>query len=75
MLGLLNIRSALLYDPKVYDFKILFGLSFNSQEVHYNLLNKYVIYKINQYQIINIKNYSFWESIQIDFVKFEVKYF
>lgn len=64
-----------MHSPEVYNFKILFRFSFNVQEADYNLLNKYVIYKVIQYQAMNIEDYSFWESIQIDFVKFEEEHF
>ncbi len=75
MAGLSSIRSALLYDPEVHNFKILFGPSYNIQEANYNLLNKYIVYKVNQYQAIDIKDYSLWEFIQMNFVKFEAEYF
>ena len=42
-----SIRKAFLHDPEVYDFKILFRLSFNIEEANYDLLNKYVVYKVN----------------------------
>lgn len=35
----------------------------------------YVVYKVNQYQVMNIEGNNFGESIQIDFMKFEVKHF
>lgn len=59
MAGLSGIRSIFSYNLEVYNFKILFRPSFNFQEADYNLLNKYIIYKVNQYQAINIKNYGF----------------
>lgn len=58
MTGFSSIRSALLHNLEVYNFKILFGPSLNIQEVDYDLLNKYVVYKVNQYQAINIEDYS-----------------
>lgn len=58
MVDLLSIRSIFLHDSKVYNFKIFFGPNFDIQEAYYNLLNKYVIYKFNQYKVMNIKNYS-----------------
>lgn len=64
-----------MYNPEVYNFKTLFGPNLNIWEADYNLLNKFVIHKFIQYQVINIKDYSLWKSIQIDFVKFEVKHF
>ena len=75
MAGPSSIRSAFSHDPEVHDFKILFGPSFNVQEANYNLLNKYVVYKVNQYRAMNIEDYSLWESIQMDFVKFEAEHF
>lgn len=65
----------LLYIPEVNNQKILFYPRFDIQTADYDLLNKYVIYKFNQYIAINIEDYSFWNFIQIDFTKFEVKYF
>ncbi|MCJ1344272.1 hypothetical protein MMC31_002475 [Peltigera leucophlebia] len=70
-----SIRSAFSHDPEVHDFKILFGPSFNVQEADYDLLNKYVVYKVNQYRAMNIEDYSFWESIQMNSVKFEAEHF
>ena len=70
-----STRSAFLHDSNVHDFKTIFEPSFNIQEVDYNLLNKYVVYKVNQYRVINIGDYSLWESIQIDFMKFELEDF
>ncbi len=75
MAGPSSIKSIFSYDSEVYNFKILFRSSLNIQETNYNLLNKYVIYKINQYQAINIEDYSLSRSIQIDFLKFEAIYF
>ncbi len=75
MAGPSRIKSALSYDPEVHDFKVLFGPSFNVQEADYDLLNKYVVYKANEYRVMNIEDYSFWKSIQMDFVKFEAKHF
>lgn len=75
MAGLLSIKSAFLYKLEVQDFKILFRPSFNVQVTDYNLLNTYVIYKVNQYQVLNIKDYSLQDFIQIDFMRFQVEYF
>ena len=75
MAGPSKIRSVLSHDPEVHNFKIFFGPSFNIQKANYNLLNKYVVYKVNQYWVINIEDYSLWESIQMDFEKFVAEYF
>ncbi len=71
MVGTSNNKSMFLYNLKVYNFKILFEPSLNIQEADYNLFNKYIVYKVKQYQAMNIEDYSFWEFIQIDFMKFE----
>lgn len=40
------------------------------------MINKYIIFKFNhEYIKINVENYYFWDSIQLDFADFEVKYF
>lgn len=70
-----SIRSIFLQNSKVSNLKIIFKFSFNVQKVDYNLFNKYVIYQVNQYKAMNIEHYSLYKFIQIDFVKFEVKYF
>lgn len=49
MAGLLNIKSAFLYNLEIQNFKSLFELSFNIKETDYNLFNKYIIYIVNQY--------------------------
>ena len=58
MAHLSSIKSAFLYNPKVHNFIIFFGTSFNIQKANDNLFNKYVVYKINQYIAMNIENYS-----------------
>lgn len=64
-----------MHNLEIQNFKIFFGLNFNVQEVDYDLLNKYVVYKINQYQVMSIENYSLLKSIQIDFVRFMAGHF
>lgn len=80
MTGFLNtlctILHIFLYDQKVYDLKIFFCLCFDIQTIlYYDLLNKYVIYKFNQYTIKNIKDYSFGDFIQINLANFEINDF
>ena len=70
--ALSNARSQ---DQEAADLKILFGPSFNIQIADLDLLNKYVIYKFNQYATVNTKDYSLWDSIEMDFAKFEAKNF
>lgn len=53
-----SIKNAFLHNLKVCNFQFFFRPSFNVQKTDYNLLNKYIIYKVNQYQAMNIKNYS-----------------
>lgn len=59
MAGPSSIRSAFMHDSEVHNFKSSFRPSFNFQKADYNLFNKYVVYKVNQYQAINIKDYNF----------------
>lgn len=40
------------------------------------MIYQYKIYKFNhKYAEMNVKNYCFCDSIQIDYAKFEAKYF
>lgn len=48
MVDFLSIKSVFLYNLKIHNFKIFFGLSFNIQKTDYNLFNKDIIYKVNQ---------------------------
>lgn len=64
-----------LHDPEINNLKILFECKFNFQKADNNLLNKYAIYKFNQYAEINIKDYYLSDSIQMDFANFQVKHF
>lgn len=64
-----------MYDSEVQDLKILFGLRFNVQKADNDLLNKYVVYKVNQYRAMNIEDYSLWGFIYIDFMKFRAEHF
>lgn len=59
MASLLSIKTIFLHDLEVHNFKIFFKLNFKIQETNYNLLNKYILYKVNQYQVINIEDYRF----------------
>lgn len=71
----LSILSIPLHNLEVDNLNILFGPSFNICIADYDLFNKYIIYKFNQYAIVNIKDYGLLYSIQIDFTNFEAKYF
>lgn len=59
MLGLSNIFSVFLYDTKTANLKILFAQRFKVQRNNHHLLNKFIIYKFNQYIALNVENYSF----------------
>ena len=75
MAGPSSISSALSNDAKVINPKILFGHSFDIQKADNDLLNKYVIYKFNQYAEMNVEDYCLWDSIQMYFAKFEARHF
>lgn len=64
-----------LHNPKIDDLKAVFAQGFNAQTANYYLINKFVVQKFNQYIVLNVKGYRFWNCIQIDFEKFEAKYF
>lgn len=57
MANLSSIKSTFFYNLEVHDYRILIRHSFNIKESDYDILNKYVIYKANEYQAINIKDY------------------
>lgn len=76
MAGFLGVLNAFLHDQKIVNLKILFTQRFDFQTTDHNIINKYIIYKFNyKYKEMNIKDYCFQDSIQIDFAKFETKYF
>ena len=70
-----SILSASLHNLEVNNLNILFSPNFDIQTADFDLFNKYVIYKFNQYVVGNIKDYSLWDSIQMDFANFEAKRF
>lgn len=41
------------------DLKMLFDNSIDIETIDHNILNKYEIYKFNQYAVRNIKGYNF----------------
>lgn len=56
MISPLSIKSIFLPNPEVNDHNIFFEYSFDIQETDKKLLNKYVIYKFNQYAAIKIED-------------------
>lgn len=58
-----SIISIFLHDLKVNNYNILFKSSFDIQETDKDLLNKYIIYKFNQYTAMNIEYWSLYDSI------------
>lgn len=70
MSALLSILSALLQNHEADNIKILFVKGFNIQIADHVLLNKWVIYRVNKYIAINIKDYDLSKYIQIDFEMF-----
>lgn len=58
MLGSLKILSTFLYNHNAANLKKFFVQQFNFQIIDYNIINKYIIYKINQYTTANIKDFS-----------------
>ena len=79
MAGLLNILSVhsyvLFHNNKITNLKAFFVHNFNIQITNIDLLNKWITHRFNIYTAINIKDYKLWACIQIDFKKFEAKYF
>ena len=58
MLRLPIILSILLHNLEINNLTIFFGPNFDVQIADFDLLNKYVIYKFNQYTVGNIEDYS-----------------
>lgn len=79
MADLSNIPNAfshtLFHNYEVINLRILFAQAFDIQTTDYDLLNKFVIHRFNQYNAVNTEDYSLWDCIQIDFEKWESKYF
>lgn len=75
MTGLSSVSSTLLHDQEDDNFKTLFACSLDILIADHDLFNKFVIYKFTQYIITNTEDFCFWNSIQMDFAEFEVKYF
>lgn len=77
MTGALSISSIFIksHNSKITNLKTLFAQGFNIKTVDYNLINKFVIYRLNQYPALNAKDYYLWNCIQMNFKKFEAKHF
>ena len=52
-----------LHNPKIDDLKAVFAQGFNAQTANYYLINKFVVQKFNQYIVLNVKGYRFWNCI------------
>lgn len=63
-----------MHNWETYNLETLSGLCFDNWTTNYDLFNRYIVYKVNQYWAINTKYYSLGKFIQIDFVKFKAKY-
>lgn len=57
MVIVLSIWNAFLYDFKV-NLKIYFDNSIDIETIDYNILNKYMIHKFNQYAATNAEDYT-----------------
>ena len=79
MAGLSSILSAQphipFYDNKIANLKALFVYGFNIKTANPDLFNKWVTHKFNICTTTIIKDYELWACNQIDFNKFEAKYF
>ena len=71
----LSISSAALHDSKTNDLKTLFACGLDFQTADHDLINNYIVHQVNQYAARNLKDWSLWDSIQIDFAEFEAKHF
>ncbi len=70
-----SISSIALHDLKANDLKTPFACSLDFQTADHELINNYIVYWVNQYSARNFKDWSLWDSIQIDFAEFEAKHF
>lgn len=55
--------------------KIFFAQVLNFEMTDYDMINKYAIYKINQYITANMKDFNLWNSIQDNFKKLKVRHY
>ena len=63
------------HDNEAADYKAFFAHGFDIQRVDTDLLNKWVTHWFNICIAANVEDYKLWVCIQIDFKKFEAKYF
>lgn len=71
----LSVSSNLLHNPKTTNLEVFFAQRFNIQIADHDLINKFVIQKLNQYTALNANDYQLWNCIEMNFEKFEAKYF
>lgn len=71
----MSISSMLLYDWKIIKVKILFTYKTNIQILDYDLINKFVIYKLYKCIDVNIKDYNLGKYNLTDFKMFTIKHF
>ncbi len=75
MEGASSISSAVSHDSKANDLKTLFARGLDFQTADHDLINNYIVHGVNQYAATNLEDWSLWDSIQMDFAKFEAKHF
>jgi hypothetical protein len=71
---ILNLSSSLLRSD-LSDFEKLFDNDLDIDKTDKKSLNKYVIYRLNQYIMLSSVNYHLWIFIQADFAEFIEKHF
>jgi hypothetical protein len=58
------------FESDMSNYETLFDNDLNIEKADHFLLNKYVIYRVSQYMILDIENYDLWIFIQTNFVQF-----
>jgi hypothetical protein len=59
------------FDLEIFiDVKTFFCNDIDLDKANYHILNRYVIYQVSQYAILDIENYDLWICIQTNFVFF-----
>ena len=75
MAGPSSISSAASHDSKANNLKTLFARGLDFQTADHDLINNYIVHRVNQYAARNLEDWSLWDSIQMDFAEFEAKHF
>lgn len=71
----LIVSNIYIHNTKTTNLEVLFAQRSNIKTADNDLINKCIIHRFNHYKAFNTPDWSLQYYIQIDFEKFEVKYF